>query len=60
MLAEKREDVIDIVAGVNDHRFARGLVADDRAIALQWSNGKDLVNHASIVASCGYQVPSTQ
>ena len=34
MLADKRKDVLNIVAGIDDHGFARGLVTDDRAVAL--------------------------
>jgi hypothetical protein len=39
----------------------RGFVADDGAVALQWADGKNLVNHFSIVASrrsTGAEAPS--
>ena len=42
---DDREDVFDIVARIDDHRFARGFIADDRTIALQRADGKDFVNH---------------
>jgi hypothetical protein len=50
MLADKRENVFNVIAGVDDHRFARGFVADDRAVALQRPDGEDFVDHTSIVA----------
>jgi hypothetical protein len=51
VLAEEREDVLNVVAGVDDHGFASRFVADDRAVALQRPTGKDFVDHASIVNS---------
>src|ERR1700691_4629372 len=57
MLAKEREDVLNVIAGVNDHGLARSFVADDRTVALQLPDGKDFVDHASIVASCDYRVP---
>ena len=34
MLSQQRQDVLNIVARIDHHRFARALVANDRAIAL--------------------------
>ena len=45
MFADEREHVVDVVAGIDDHRFARGFVADDRAVALQRAYGEDFVDH---------------
>jgi hypothetical protein len=49
MLADEGEDVLDVVAGVDDHSLASGFVADDGAIALQRADGKDFVDHRFIV-----------
>jgi hypothetical protein len=49
MLADDPEHVIDVVAGVDDHRFARSFVADDRAITLQGSYRENFVDHRFIV-----------
>jgi hypothetical protein len=49
MLADEREDVLNVIARIDDHGFAGGLVADDRAVALERSDGKDFVDHAFIV-----------
>jgi hypothetical protein len=64
MLADECEKVFNVVAGVDDHGFARSLVADDRAVALQRPDREDFVDHASldhgsIVASREYLVPGT-
>jgi hypothetical protein len=59
MLAEERENVLNVVPGVDDQGFVRGLVANDRTVALQRPDGKDFVNHVSIVTSCEYLVPIT-
>ena len=40
VLLNDGENVRDVVAGINDHRVPRSLVADDRAIALQRAYGK--------------------
>ena len=50
MLADEREHVLDVIAGVDDHGFARGFVANDRAVALQRTDGEDFVDHLFIVA----------
>src|SRR5690348_8948344 len=42
--AEKVENALDLVAGIDDERFARERVADDRAIALQHADGNGDVN----------------
>ena len=49
VFADQGQDVIDVVAGVDDHGFVGGLVADDRAVALQRADGEDFVDHAFIV-----------
>jgi hypothetical protein len=45
MFREECQHIGNVIARVNDHRFARGLVADDRTIALQRPDRKDLMNH---------------
>jgi hypothetical protein len=49
VLADHREDVINIISRVDDHGFAGGLVADDGAVALQRADGEDFVDHGFIV-----------
>jgi hypothetical protein len=49
MLTDEFKDVFDVISRVDDHRFARSFVSDDRAVAPQWAHGKDFVNHGSIV-----------
>jgi hypothetical protein len=49
MLADEGENVLDIIAGVDDHGFAGGFVADHGTIALQRADGKDFVDHSFIV-----------
>jgi len=49
VLADEGEDVVDVVAGINDHGLARGLVADDGTVARERADGQDLVDHLSIV-----------
>jgi hypothetical protein len=36
---------LDFIAGIDDHGFARGLISDNGAVALQRANGKDFVDH---------------
>ncbi len=50
VFADQGEDVFDFVAGVDDHGFVRGFVADDGAVALQRADGEDFVDHGDIVA----------
>ena len=45
VLANEGENILNVVAGVDDHGFARGLVADDGAVALQRADGEDFVDH---------------
>src|SRR6201999_3912493 len=49
VLREESEDLRNVVAGVDDHRFAGRLVAENRAVALERADGKGLEDHASIV-----------
>ena len=44
--AEKVQDAIDFVAGVDHQRFARDRIADDRAIALQHPHGNGDVDQS--------------
>jgi len=53
VLADEREQIFDVVAGIDDHGFARRLVADDGAVALQRADGENFVDHGSIVAREG-------
>jgi hypothetical protein len=54
VLSDQRLDIGDIVAGVNDHGFARGFVANDRTIAPQRADRKNFVDHENVVgrSSC--------
>jgi hypothetical protein len=45
VLVDKGEDLVDVVAGVDDHGFVGGFVADDGAVALQRADGEDFVDH---------------
>ena len=45
MFGEEGYDAGDLVSGVDDDGFARVLVAEDRAVALEWADGKDFVDH---------------
>src|ERR1700691_6230761 len=60
MLAEEREHVLNVIAGVDDHRFARGFVADDGAVAVQRPDREDFVDHSSIVSSTEYPIASNR
>src|SRR5260370_2352241 len=53
VLADDGENILNIVARIDDHGFARGLIADDGAVTLQRANGKDLVDHRAIVERGG-------
>ncbi len=44
----EREHLLDVVTRVNDHRFARLLVTDDGAVALQRADGDNFVNHGLV------------
>src|SRR6202158_2406838 len=50
VLADDGDNVFNVIARIDDHGFARGLVADDRAVTLQRADGKDLVDHNLIFA----------
>jgi hypothetical protein len=45
VLLEKREDGVDLVSGIDDDGFSRGLIAHNGAIALERTDGNDFVNH---------------
>src|SRR5689334_4129305 len=51
VLLDQRQDVVDLVARIDDDRFAGRFVTDDRAIALQWAYRQDLVNHGAILST---------
>jgi hypothetical protein len=59
VFAKQGLDVFDIIAGVDDHGFVSGLVADDGAVALQRADGEDFVDHSTIVTSCAQHNAST-
>src|SRR5207302_11185861 len=48
MLTHDVQDLIDLVARIDDHSFMGLLIADDRAIALQLANRKDLMKHSDM------------
>ena len=48
---DQGENVFDLVAGIDHHRFASSFVPDNGAIALQWPDRKDFVNHGRLVVS---------
>ena len=54
VLLNERENIFDVIAGIDHHGFAGGFVPDDRAVALQRPDGKDFVNHGgeSSVVGC--------
>jgi hypothetical protein len=47
MPVENAENAGDVVAGIYNDGFERGLVAEDRAVALEGADGEDLVDHRS-------------
>ena len=47
MLAHDIEHALDLISWIDDHGLARALVADHRAIALQQTNRKNLMDHVS-------------
>ncbi len=55
VLADDGQHVVNIVAGIDHHGFARCVVADDRAIALQRAHLDDFVDH-NCVSACD-QIP---
>jgi hypothetical protein len=50
VLADDGENILNIVAWIDDHGFVRDLVADDGAVTLQRADGKDLMDHELIFA----------
>ena len=51
VLLDESLDVFDVIAGVDDHGFAGGFIADNGAIAAERAYGEDFVDHRYIVAS---------
>jgi hypothetical protein len=45
MPSNKGENILDVIAGVNDHGLTTGLIANNRAVALKRAYGEDLVDH---------------
>jgi hypothetical protein len=45
MLGESGDDAVDVVAGVNHDCLAGGLIPEDGAVALEWANYEDFVDH---------------
>ncbi len=46
-------DTRDVVAGIYDDGFARGFVTEDRAVAAEWANDEDFVDHEVILEGFG-------
>jgi hypothetical protein len=53
VFVDDREDVFDIVARIDYQRFARALISNDRAVALERADGNEFVDHARIELSEG-------
>ena len=51
MLSKQRQNRFYLVARVNDHRFMRALIANNRTVALDGSDREYFVDHAYIVTS---------
>ncbi len=47
MLFERADDAGDVVTWIDDEGLMGCLVAEDRAVALEWADDEDFVNHAS-------------
>ena len=58
VLAHKSQYVFNFIARIDHYRFARSLVSNDRAVALQRADRENFVDHLSIVASTELQVKS--
>src|SRR5947209_13363911 len=53
-------DMAYLVAGVDHDGLARFLIAEQRAIALQWSNRKCFQDHATILERFAGHIPGTE
>ena len=51
VLVENGDDVIDVIAGIDDHGFAGGFITDDGAVALERADGEYFVDHAGYFRS---------
>jgi len=49
VFGECGEDARDVIAGVDDDGFARGLVAEDGAVALEEADREGFADHGSLV-----------
>src|SRR4029077_17117469 len=45
VLSDDSDDLFDVIAGIDDHGFARCFIADDRAVAMQRPDREDFMNH---------------
>jgi hypothetical protein len=50
VLRQNGQDLVDLVSGINDYGFAALLVAKNGAIALQYADWQDFVDHSSSLA----------
>jgi hypothetical protein len=48
---DQGENVVNVIARIDDHGLVRSFVADNRAVALERTDGNNFVDHRSIVAS---------
>src|SRR5207245_8339047 len=48
MFADQRQDIFDVISGIDDHRLARALISNHGTIALQRPDRKDFVNHKKV------------
>ena len=44
-VADSAHQLVDLVAGIDDHRFARPLAADDEAVLVEGRDGPNLEKH---------------
>jgi hypothetical protein len=47
MPVQNRLDVLNLISWIDNDRFARNLLSEYRAVALQHSHGKNFVNHSA-------------
>jgi hypothetical protein len=48
VFSHQSENVLNVIAWIDDDCFSCGLVPHNRAVALQWADGNDVVNHRSM------------
>src|SRR5579872_1908845 len=54
MFGDNGNDIFDVIARIDHHRFARGVISDDRAVALQRPNRENFVDHYFCCAGPGF------